>query len=402
MILVFGLTFLFLMFSNSIDAQIYYDGVSFGVGTDDPEEFLDVNGKVKLRSQLIIRNLQNENKIKLTAQGNEDSYILGHLGIGTMIPEYELDVLKNIRANRHLIVGGNHDNKPYENGKLFIRNLQNENKIKLTAQRNEDSYILGHLGIGTMIPEYELDVLKNIRANRHLIVGGNHDNKPYENGKLFIRNLHNENKIKLTAQGNEDSYILGHLGIGTMIPEYELDVLKDIRAKRHLIVGGNHDNKPYENGKLFITNLHNENKIKLTAQRNECSFIEGKLLIGSTDITNNVNNSIHKLLVEGSIGARQVIVESQGWSDYVFTSDYKLPSLEEVEKYINENGHLKDIPSADEVSEKGIDLGKMDSGLLMKVEELTLYIIEQNKKMETVIQQNVELSNRLKKLEAQH
>lgn len=65
-----------------------------------------------------------------------------------------------------------------------------------------------------------------------------------------------------------------------------------------------------------------------------------------------------------------------GWSDFVFNDDYDLPTLQEVEKHIREKGHLKNIPSAKEVEENGIQLGEMNAKLLPKIEELTLYILD--------------------------
>jgi hypothetical protein len=76
------------------------------------------------------------------------------------------------------------------------------------------------------------------------------------------------------------------------------------------------------------------------------------------------------------------------WPDYVFDKRYNLPPLSEVEQHIKEKGHLKDIPSAEEVSQNGILLGEMNAKLLQKIEELTLYIIDQEariKKLEAAI-----------------
>ncbi|MDO5971451.1 fibronectin type III domain-containing protein [Flavivirga aquimarina] len=89
-----------------------------------------------------------------------------------------------------------------------------------------------------------------------------------------------------------------------------------------------------------------------------------------------------KLAVNGSIHTKEVRVNLDNWSDFVFEKDYKLPSLEEVENHIKEKGHLKDIPSAKEVEEKGVFLGEMDSKLLQKIEELTLYTIQQQKEIQ--------------------
>lgn len=93
-----------------------------------------------------------------------------------------------------------------------------------------------------------------------------------------------------------------------------------------------------------------------------------------------INPDSWKLAVKGKIRAEEVKVET-GWSDFVFYKDYKLPTLEEVEKHIEEKGHLKDIPSAKEVENNGIFLGEMNSKLLQKIEELTLYTIAQEKKL---------------------
>lgn len=87
------------------------------------------------------------------------------------------------------------------------------------------------------------------------------------------------------------------------------------------------------------------------------------------------------------------------WPDYVFNNEYRLPSLKEVEKHIKENGHLKNIPSAAEVSENGLFLGEMNAKLLQKIEELTLYAIQQQKELEQQKEKNSNLEERLKKLE---
>ena len=89
--------------------------------------------------------------------------------------------------------------------------------------------------------------------------------------------------------------------------------------------------------------------------------------------TTNLGN--YRLAVNGGIRAKEVVVET-GWSDYVFESDYHLRSLSEVEDFISENGHLPDVPSAEEVAANGVSLGTMDATLLRKIEELTLYTLE--------------------------
>ncbi len=98
----------------------------------------------------------------------------------------------------------------------------------------------------------------------------------------------------------------------------------------------------------------------------------------------------YKLDVCGTIRAKEVLVQT-GWCDYVFDKNYKLPSLYEVENYISINKHLPDVPSANEVEEKGVKVAQMDSILIKKVEELTLYVIDQNKQIQQLQQKVIQL-----------
>ncbi len=102
----------------------------------------------------------------------------------------------------------------------------------------------------------------------------------------------------------------------------------------------------------------------------------------------------HPLTVNGAIRAKELIIET-GWSDYVFDQDYILPSIEETEQYIAANGHLPGVPSAEQVAAEGVSVGESQATLLRKIEELTLYVIEQNKEMATLRTNLSQLSNEL-------
>ena len=91
----------------------------------------------------------------------------------------------------------------------------------------------------------------------------------------------------------------------------------------------------------------------------------------------------YKLAVNGTIRAKEIKVDSD-WADFVFKKDYKLPTLKEVETHINENGTLPGIPSESEVKANGVNLAETNALLLQKIEELTLYIIQQEKRMESM------------------
>ncbi len=122
----------------------------------------------------------------------------------------------------------------------------------------------------------------------------------------------------------------------------------------------------------------------------------GKVGIGTSDPKN-------KLSVEGTIWAKEVKVSLTDAADWVFEEDYTLRPLTEVESYIKENKHLPEMPSAEEFRKNDLKVSEMTNKLLQKIEELTLYTIEQEKKlenMEALQQKNTELELRLEKIES--
>ncbi|MCX2680344.1 tail fiber protein [Galbibacter sp. EGI 63066] len=127
------------------------------------------------------------------------------------------------------------------------------------------------------------------------------------------------------------------------------------------------------------------------------SFVEGNVGIGTT-------NPDSKLTVKGNIHAQEVKLDLNGSvaPDYVFKEGYDLKILEEVEDHIQKEGHLPNIPSAKKMEEEGIDLKAMNLKLLEKVEELTLYAIQQEKRVDTLESKNRELTDAVSKLMETH
>lgn len=111
----------------------------------------------------------------------------------------------------------------------------------------------------------------------------------------------------------------------------------------------------------------------------------GKVIIGpdGENGTTKLNKpGDYKLYVEGGIITelcKIAIGNSSSWADYVFSKDYDLKEIEEVEQFIKENNHLPNVPSAEVVATDGIDVAKMDATLLRQIEELWLHMIELKK-----------------------
>lgn len=107
------------------------------------------------------------------------------------------------------------------------------------------------------------------------------------------------------------------------------------------------------------------------------------------------------LSVNGNIRSKQVTVELANWPDYVFKKDYQLPSLSELKTYIDQNQHLPEIPSEQQIAKEGLNLGEMNKLLMKKVEELTLYLIEKDQKEKKQIETNDILESKLKLQQAE-
>ena len=181
----------------------------------------------------------------------------------------------------------------------------------------------------------------------------------------------------------------GRFGLGTISPSALFHLKGTDEVMR---IEGTAPFIQFYNGataKSFIWSTGNDLKIGISTGNNT-----GRLILGTagggdqvfldSDGTVGIGTSDtkgYKLGVDGSIVCEELKVKlSQNWPDYVFADDYKLPSLKEVENSIQQNKHLPGIPSAKEIHEEGINVGEMQKLLMQKIEELTLYVIDLEKK----------------------
>ena len=198
---------------------------------------------------------------------------------------------------------------------------------------------------------------------------------------------------------------LMHLKVNNESPSWkdQITVLGNLNTPYGIAFAGN----GHHRGGLYTQNSSTDYSGDITLWARH----QGKITLEGHDIILNNRNKVgigtttipddFKVAIAGNVITEEIKVQLKAnWPDFVFNKDYNLPTLEEVEKHIKEKGHLKNIPSAKEVKENdGIELGEMNRKLLQKIEELTLYTIQQQKELQKQKEKNSTLEARLLKLE---
>lgn len=182
----------------------------------------------------------------------------------------------------------------------------------------------------------------------------------------------------------------GNLGVGTASPEFILDVngRSRFRSAGGRTAGIWFNNMANTDGRAFV-GMADDDHVGLWGNGGLFWFMTMDVNNGKVNIGNvSTAPSGYKLFVESGILTEKVKVAlktSGNWADHVFADSYKLKSLSEVESFIKTNKHLEGIPSADDlVKDGGVDVNQMFAKQMEKIEELTLYLIDMKKEIETL------------------
>lgn len=146
--------------------------------------------------------------------------------------------------------------------------------------------------------------------------------------------------------------------------------------------------------KLYIENSTSNSPLIYGEFDNNFVTINGKLGVGTKEFGDA------KLVVDGTIMAKDIIVTVDDFPDYVFEENYPLLSLAEIESFVKSHHHLPGIKPGAEIIAEGLPLGELSVLLLEKIEELTLHVIEMDKKAEGITQKSMEMQKSIDHLQA--
>jgi hypothetical protein len=143
-------------------------------------------------------------------------------------------------------------------------------------------------------------------------------------------------------------------------------------------------------GSLNLFTINNSTKVDAISVAPD-----GNVGIGTADTKG------YKLAINGKIRSSEIKVETDNWPDYVFELKYHLISLPELKNYIDQNKHLPELPTAEEVTKNGINLGQIVKLQTKKIEELTLYLIEKDKQFDNLRKDSLRQQQQLNELKHQ-
>lgn len=212
-----------------------------------------------------------------------------------------------------------------------------------------------------------------------------------------------------------------NVGIGTSTPDFKLDVIGETYTVKLLAgnAGGtmpailnayvrNHDEPIVRLGKKVGAlaeevrfEIDNDGAVSITNVSDQPSITINNGTGHAIVIKDNSGNKIAQLQNDGLLRSRSLRVDLGTWADHVLGKDYKLLTLKEIKHFIQQNGHLPDVPNAQEIAKEGLDIGEIQRIQMQKIEELTLHLIEMDERMAAMQNQMGNLQTENNALKAQ-
>ncbi len=303
----------------------------------------------------------------------------GNMGVGTIAPAYLLDVNGRMRLRDRGASGtaGIWHNKADNSEAAFV-GMVNDSTYGFFGNGTSGNWKIGfdiknaQMGIGLTDPTAPLSFTNSV-GNKIALWGdatGGHYGLGIQGSLLQMYSSASNADIAF-GYGSSNSFIENarFFGNGNMhIGNYNTWV--SAASNRKINFG--------DGDFVYMGEVGADDRLEL--QASSFNFKNGDVFMGTNDFVKGVG---YKLRVGGKIFSEEVRVQLQSaWPDYVFEKNYEKLSLQQLEHYVEKNKHLPNIPSAKEIEKDGQHLGEIQRKMLEKIEELSLYIIELNKKIE--------------------
>ncbi|MBI2280161.1 MAG: hypothetical protein HYU68_05680 [Bacteroidetes bacterium] len=326
-----------------------------------------------------------------SASTGENTYInptLGNVGIGTINPQDKFQVGEGFnKINMGFLSGDENSNcitsylgfnaANTTSGWVFNSNGSHNGGAVITASNSGQlNFIIKQNPSGGGIPS-------------ECVPGTGTSDEMLDNNQLLEKT-----KMVINPSGN--------VGIGTNAPTTKLEVNGNTKINGVLEINNNGTDEMWTNNgwRVRLKSPMNSAWVTTTSiipgNPNSGRYMgigmtnSGWYFINSNSQSGDVNSPARYPLVihnDGLVTAREIeitLAGDFGWPDFVFNEEYQLKKLSDLEKFIKTNKHLPNVPTEKEVKENGIKLGDMNAVLLQKIEELTLYIIDLEKRLKKV------------------
>ncbi|WP_228460421.1 hypothetical protein [Chryseobacterium gallinarum] len=203
----------------------------------------------------------------------------------------------------------------------------------------------------------------------------------------------------------------GNVGIGTIEPQTRFEVAKENSNNKNVVMARFSAYGATGGSNMISIGYHNTANLELNSGYTSSGFRYGDYGDFNIENDNEFNASFGAInfitnkkvqlaikpngnaLLNGKFEAKEIKVTSSPTADFVFDENYDLPRLEDIEKHIKEKKHLPEIASAKMMEKEGVNVGEFQIKLLQKIEELTLYSIEQNKQIKQLQEENKTLKS---------
>lgn len=350
----------------------------------------------------------------------------GLVGIGTASPAYPLDVVGSVNSTSVFRSVGTGANNTVVGWNGYNNILQSAGSQLLINYAGQDvAMCTGGSGVVSTGKNFEIgyptrnvNVALNVRTDGTTATAMNLQNSA---GTQLI-NVANDGTtlINSTASNVVTNTPLTISSLGGYSMKFYAngygDMASNVSFRPHFGAGSNYDYSIYEGTTITGSDIL---RFKIaggtgnvgigTASPQSTLHVEGNTLINSSSSTLSPlvikgtttfsgDNRLLEVKVNGDTYARAIYVQTTAFPDYVFEKNYQLMNLPEVEKYIEANKHLPNVPSAPEVVSGGQNVGKIQVAQMEKIEELYLYVIEMNKKMQKLEEENGLLKKQMSQL----